>query len=264
MAGPRATSQRNFACLARVDGPRALSRARGAARAPSCAGCAGFSLIDLLVSMAVITVLIGLLMPSLTSVRETARRVVCASNVRQHGLGIAMYAADSGGFLPQSKYGNAARAGTYSPNRMTMLRTDDTPAAWDGLGVLYRLEYLEAPGVFYCPSHRGQARLADFASVWTSDSGAIESNYQFRGGIGIRLDSLQDEKAMVTDALRSQVDFSHQVGSNVLKGDFGVGWFNDPARQVSVGLPLDGRDSDAGPRVDQAWQAIDDALRYAR
>ncbi|MCQ6498005.1 type II secretion system protein, partial [Vibrio parahaemolyticus] len=51
----------------------------------------GFTIIDVLVSIAVIAVLISILMPSLSLVRETTRRLVCSSNIRQHGMGLAMY-----------------------------------------------------------------------------------------------------------------------------------------------------------------------------
>lgn len=213
--------------------------------------------------MAVIAVLIGLLMPSLASIRETARRVVCASNVRQHGLGIAMYADDSNGFLIPSKYGNAARNGEYSPQMMTVLRTSDTPAAWDGLGHLFKLEYLEAPGVFYCPSHRGEKRLNAYNPVWNASWGEIQGNYQFRGTIGERLDLISDGRAIVTDGLRTQLDYSHGVGSNVLKADFGVGWFKDDAGRVAATLPtVEERDGAvAASRVDQAWHLIDLGVR---
>jgi prepilin-type N-terminal cleavage/methylation domain-containing protein len=42
----------------------------------------GFTLIELLVVVAIISVLIAILLPSLGRVKETARRTVCASNLR--------------------------------------------------------------------------------------------------------------------------------------------------------------------------------------
>ena len=50
----------------------------------------GFSLIDVLVSMAVIAVLLGIMLPSLGQVKLIAKRVACASNVRQIGIGLGI------------------------------------------------------------------------------------------------------------------------------------------------------------------------------
>ena len=59
-----------------------------------------FTLIELLVVVAVIAILVALLLPVLNNARRQARRVVCASNLRQHGMAFMMYAADHDRQLP--------------------------------------------------------------------------------------------------------------------------------------------------------------------
>jgi prepilin-type N-terminal cleavage/methylation domain-containing protein/prepilin-type processing-associated H-X9-DG protein len=63
-----------------------------------------FSLIELLVCMAILAILMGLAMPGLSRVREQAKAVQCRSNLHQIGIAIAAYAQRNGGALvPSSK-----------------------------------------------------------------------------------------------------------------------------------------------------------------
>lgn len=62
----------------------------------------GFTLIELLVVVAIIAVLAGLLLPSVASVRTSARTTQCLSNQRQLYLGTLAYADDQEGNLPRS------------------------------------------------------------------------------------------------------------------------------------------------------------------
>lgn len=61
---------------------------------------AGFTLIEMLVVMGVITVIVGILLPALGGAREAARKAACGANLRSIGQGLSTYGANYGGAFP--------------------------------------------------------------------------------------------------------------------------------------------------------------------
>jgi len=68
-------------------------------RAPATTG---FTLIELLVVIAIIALLAALLLPAVSSARESGRRAVCQGNLRQIGVGLVTYAGDFEGNFPRA------------------------------------------------------------------------------------------------------------------------------------------------------------------
>src|SRR5690242_12326698 len=69
------------------------------------ASAPAFTMVELLVVLAVIAVLAALLFPALAGAREKGRQAVCASNLRQFALANAMYAQDNEGYFVPAAQG---------------------------------------------------------------------------------------------------------------------------------------------------------------
>ncbi len=77
-----------------------LSVDRRTARAPRHAPRAGFTLVEVLVVIAVIAVVIGLLVPAIGHIRKLARETAALSGLRQCGIALEQYTALDRGALP--------------------------------------------------------------------------------------------------------------------------------------------------------------------
>ena len=80
---------------------------------PARAG--GFTLVELLVVIGIIALLIGILLPTLSTARNSARTVVCGSNLRQLGIGFTLYANGNDGSLPPGSTLNSGGTGDWAP-----------------------------------------------------------------------------------------------------------------------------------------------------
>jgi len=222
----------------------------------------GFTLLDVLVAIAVITLLIGILAPTLGKVQETSRRVVCSSNLRQFGLGLQMYADDSRGQLPPSAFlsgGNTDQAEMMTVRLSPEQRLRLTRDGWDGLGMLYRNNYLNTPGIYYCPSHSGDHPFDRYADLWDRPSGEIVGNYHFRGQDGdsrTNLYIMLANTALTADGMRTQDDYNHGVGMNVLRAGGHVAWLDDTNGRIINMLATEDNDIDDAS-VENAWDLLD-------
>ena len=106
----------------------------------------GFTLVEVLIVIGIISVLTALLLPAVTRVRERANQIACESNLDQIGISLLAYANESGGWLfpvgPPGGDGLSTTLGTTVPRerrwpvyvfgqwnpRIMLCPSDDHPA----------------------------------------------------------------------------------------------------------------------------------------
>lgn len=115
-----------------------------------------FTLIEILVTIAIISILAAILFPVFARARESARRASCMSNLKQIGLGMMMYVQDYDETYPLSNTGGT-QTDTSMPGRHFATTTSGECEAncisW--MDLVY--PYVKSIQLFVCPSVREEA-----------------------------------------------------------------------------------------------------------
>ena len=117
----------------------------------------GFTLIEILVVVAIIAILVALLFPVFSKARAVAKQAPCMSNLRQIGMAMAMYKSDFGELAPHL----SSVYPTYTPNVQLFICPADTSSGQhDGDDYMEGNLYL-ASGVSYTyiPNWKHAVRL---------------------------------------------------------------------------------------------------------
>jgi type II secretory pathway pseudopilin PulG len=116
--------------------------------------------------IAIIAILAALLLPALSAAKEKAMRSSCAGNLRQIGIGTAVYAGENNDFVPQRSWKDCpptASPGnpwqTYEACRIAGVGSRVITEGPYGLGLLFFGKEVGDPKTFYCPT----VKSGDFA-----------------------------------------------------------------------------------------------------
>lgn len=132
----------------------------------------GFTLLELLVVVAIIGTVMAILLPALNKVRSQAKRTMCASNLKQVGVGLRSYLSESKDRLPYA---------SFMPSLGPFPLSTKNP--------IYIAEILEThvgdePRVFRCPlDDNGDRRPApnNGKTYFESEKSSYEYRWQFAG-----------------------------------------------------------------------------------
>ena len=173
-------------------------------------GIRGFTLVELHVVIAIISILAGLVIPGVMNAMIHARRVECANNLRQIGKFAMVY----GRFFP---YGDSKN-----------------PAAHESLNLLLEGDHLSLPPkIFRCAEWRGREPEVDEDGVYTLTEESLSYTWT-----AVRTSPTDAGALLSSDKyVKSEKELSgHPGGMNVLGGDGSVNWVKETELEEN-GLP---------------------------
>jgi prepilin-type N-terminal cleavage/methylation domain-containing protein/prepilin-type processing-associated H-X9-DG protein len=149
----------------------------------------GFTLVELLVVISIIALLLAVLLPSLSKARELAKRMVCGTQVKQIGVGMAGYAMEYNDKMPWAG-GKTADTDEPTTHPWLVYRTGHNEEDWFRdmstacvcgtmgkarpmrIACLFAAKLIPDGKIFYCPSNRTENRRYDsyissaFGNAW--------------------------------------------------------------------------------------------------
>jgi len=186
----------------------------------------GFTLVELLIVIAIIGVLVAILLPCLSRARQQALTVQCMSNLRQVGMAFLMYADEHEGFLYPDKMGwNARNVGPVFPD-------NGSPDEYHNVWPIVIFNVWNPP-ILLCPSDldpQGQHSyiLNEYLAYYNEKYGRPLPNHRSPSNVvlmGEKVSTVPDYYMEYGDYAAGKVDeFRHgpNIGSNYLMLDMHV------------------------------------------
>jgi prepilin-type N-terminal cleavage/methylation domain-containing protein len=224
-----------------------------------------FTILEVLVVVAIVGVLVALLLPTLSRARELANRARCMANLREVHRTLVVYATDNRGVVPVGY-----RAGRKQWNSMVFSATSKKFCLF---GTLYEARLMPEPRVFFCPSDDDpRSQFASETNPWPpgDPSKQVFCGYGFRpdhqlvdelhktaGAFAPMLRSFEN-KAILADltATPDRIDLRHRQGVNVIYNDGAAAWVHRSRFETPL-QACPAIDPSANPHQDAIWQLLD-------
>jgi prepilin-type processing-associated H-X9-DG protein/prepilin-type N-terminal cleavage/methylation domain-containing protein len=182
-----------------------------------------FTLVELLVVIAVISILAGMLLPALGKALDSARSIECMNKIKQINMALNMYVDDNEGYFPDPYYEIYYRlASPYLPIELNSLNR------YEDNSKILSCPSDEAPAQ-YRSSGAGTEMFVSYGFNWSQISGKRYTQIK-RPSISLVLSDGNGTsgKHLISpySGVAWQVADRHNGGSNVLFADSSVRWYS--------------------------------------
>jgi len=116
-----------------------------------------FTLIELLIVIAIIALLVSILIPTLMQARDQAKQAICQVNLANLGRQIHVYATDFSGLTPPHSQDRRNRISSAHMTQKIFYNScwgDDPKRFPQNLGILFDSGYISTPEWMYCPGQK--------------------------------------------------------------------------------------------------------------
>lgn len=126
-----------------------------------CGSVSIFTLIELLIVIAIIAILAAMLLPALGAARATARQVACVNKSKQMATALLSYTGDCGDYLPYDYTGT------------------DNHRPWEQTFAPWYADRWKSPMMFHCVEY--EEAKADTSQIGDKSIPTIQLNYHLSG-----------------------------------------------------------------------------------